>query len=256
MLIATPYTTWSTPNEIVAIACNRAPTDPNTTAEIKPNQGPCLDPTKPPAHAPRIIIPSSPMLTTPARSENKPPRPAKIIGTESKSVYSKIVECHGKYPKSYDMLTPTEAELLKYYSNVFNSVRIIFENELRKLSGDKLSIIRLSGLFGPFLKKNLLFDIKNNNNDMLSKINFESQLQWYNLKNLKNDILKNLNKKILNLVNEPIKNKEIFEFSSLNLKNNLEITRSVYNIKTYHHNDGFFNKKEEVLKEIDDYLTT
>jgi nucleoside-diphosphate-sugar epimerase len=134
--------------------------------------------------------------------------------------------------------------------------RIIFENELRKLSGDKLSIIRLSGLFGPFLKKNLLFDIKNNNNDMLSKINFESQLQWYNLKNLKNDILKNLNKKILNLVNEPIKNKEIFEFSSLNLKNNLEITRSVYNIKTYHHNDGFFNKKEEVLKEIDDYLTT
>jgi UDPglucose 6-dehydrogenase len=55
------------------------------------------------------------------------------VGTESKSVYSKIVECHGKYPKSYDMLTSTEAELLKYYSNVFNSVRIIFANEMYEI---------------------------------------------------------------------------------------------------------------------------
>ena len=134
--------------------------------------------------------------------------------------------------------------------------RIIFENELKKLDSNKLTIIRLSGLFGLFLKKNLLFDIKNNNAEMLSKVNFDSQLQWYNLKNLKNDILKNLDKKILNLVNEPIKNKEIIDFSSLNLQNNSEITKSIYNIKTIYSNNDYFDNKNKLLKEIDDYLTT
>jgi UDPglucose 6-dehydrogenase len=55
------------------------------------------------------------------------------VGTHDKNVYSKIIECHGKYPKAYEMLTPTEAELLKYYSNVFNSVRIIFANEMYEI---------------------------------------------------------------------------------------------------------------------------
>jgi UDPglucose 6-dehydrogenase len=55
------------------------------------------------------------------------------VGTNNKNVYTKIIECHGKYPKSYEMLTPTEAELLKYYSNVFNSVRIIFANEMYEI---------------------------------------------------------------------------------------------------------------------------
>lgn len=52
------------------------------------------------------------------------------VGTHSKEIYNKIVECHGKYPKAYEMLNPTEAELLKYYSNVFNALRIVFANEM------------------------------------------------------------------------------------------------------------------------------
>jgi UDPglucose 6-dehydrogenase len=55
------------------------------------------------------------------------------VGTDDEDVYKKIVKCHGKYPKAYDMLTPTEAELLKYYSNVFNAVRIIFANEMYEI---------------------------------------------------------------------------------------------------------------------------
>jgi hypothetical protein len=83
ILIATPDTTWSTPNETVATACKRAPTAPKIIAANNPIQGPCWEPINPPAHAPKIIIPSRPILTTPARSENNPPSPAKIIGTES-----------------------------------------------------------------------------------------------------------------------------------------------------------------------------
>ena len=83
MLIATPDTTWSTPNETVATACKSAPTAPKIIAANNPIQGPCWEPINPPAHAPKIIIPSRPIFTTPARSENNPPSPAKMIGTES-----------------------------------------------------------------------------------------------------------------------------------------------------------------------------
>lgn len=56
------------------------------------------------------------------------------VGTHSKEVYDKIVECHGKYPQNYAMLSPSEAELLKYYSNVFNSMKIIFANEMYEVA--------------------------------------------------------------------------------------------------------------------------
>ncbi len=56
------------------------------------------------------------------------------IGTNSNDIYDKIVECHGKYPKAYAKLTPTEAELLKYYSNVFNAMKVIFANEMYEIS--------------------------------------------------------------------------------------------------------------------------
>ena len=84
MLIATPETTWSTPNVTVAIACTNAPKDPKTTAPNSPAHGPCCEPMYPPAHAPMIIMPSRPMFTTPARSENKPPSAANTIGTDKR----------------------------------------------------------------------------------------------------------------------------------------------------------------------------
>jgi len=56
------------------------------------------------------------------------------VGTNSDKIYNKIVECHGKYPQNHSMLSPTEAELLKYYSNVFNSMKIIFANEMYEVA--------------------------------------------------------------------------------------------------------------------------
>jgi UDPglucose 6-dehydrogenase len=55
------------------------------------------------------------------------------VGTHEQYIYDKVVECHGKYPKTTQWLSPTEAELLKYYSNVFNAVRIIFANEMYEI---------------------------------------------------------------------------------------------------------------------------
>jgi UDPglucose 6-dehydrogenase len=55
------------------------------------------------------------------------------VGTHSPEVYDLIVQSHGKYPKQFAQLSPTEAELLKYYSNVFNALRIIFANEMYEI---------------------------------------------------------------------------------------------------------------------------
>lgn len=52
------------------------------------------------------------------------------IGTDDVNVFNTIVKCHGKYPKAIVMLSSTEAELLKYYSNIFNALRVVFANEM------------------------------------------------------------------------------------------------------------------------------
>jgi UDPglucose 6-dehydrogenase len=50
------------------------------------------------------------------------------IGSTNKNTIDMIQKCHGKLPKKVVSMTPTEAELLKYYSNCFNAARITFAN--------------------------------------------------------------------------------------------------------------------------------
>lgn len=51
-----------------------------------------------------------------------------VIGTYNENVYLTLKHAHGHYPKKFFKVTPTEAELVKYYSNVFNAMRIVFAN--------------------------------------------------------------------------------------------------------------------------------
>jgi UDPglucose 6-dehydrogenase len=51
-----------------------------------------------------------------------------IIGTQEEWIYNKIMTAHGKYPKSFRRLTPTEAELSKYFNNIYNATLITFAN--------------------------------------------------------------------------------------------------------------------------------
>lgn len=55
------------------------------------------------------------------------------VGTNDASVYQTVIKSHGKYPKSFVQMSPSEAELLKYYSNVFNALRIVFSNEMYEI---------------------------------------------------------------------------------------------------------------------------
>lgn len=43
-------------------------------------------------------------------------------------IFDMMKAAHGKYPQKFIMMTPTEAELTKYFSNVFNALRVTFAN--------------------------------------------------------------------------------------------------------------------------------
>jgi len=55
------------------------------------------------------------------------------VGTSCEEVFNAVVKSHGKYPRKLAQLSSTEAEMLKYYSNVFNALRIIFANEMYEI---------------------------------------------------------------------------------------------------------------------------
>lgn len=55
------------------------------------------------------------------------------VGTDDPFIYNKIIEAHGTYPKHTVRLKPTEAEILKYYNNVFAATKIIFANIMSEL---------------------------------------------------------------------------------------------------------------------------
>lgn len=74
------------------------------------------------------------------------------------------------------------------------------------------TIIRLPGLFGAGLKKNVIYDLMNNN--MLEKIHHAGTYQYYNLGNIWRDIniaLDN-NLQLVNFATEPVRTDELAEY--------------------------------------------
>ena len=51
-----------------------------------------------------------------------------LIGTHSDDVFELIKQVHGFYPKAVKMVSPTEAELVKYYNNIYNATLITLAN--------------------------------------------------------------------------------------------------------------------------------
>jgi UDPglucose 6-dehydrogenase len=68
-----------------------------------------------------------------------------VIGTESNDVFEKVKESHGHYPKRFVKMSPTEAEISKYFNNVYNATLITFANafyEICKTSGADYSVVK------------------------------------------------------------------------------------------------------------------
>lgn len=57
-----------------------------------------------------------------------------IIGTEDENVFNIIKRSHGKYPKTFSMVKETEAELCKYFNNIYNAMIVVFANSFYEIS--------------------------------------------------------------------------------------------------------------------------
>tara|TARA_B100002019_G_scaffold290492_1_gene308304 strand:- start:10038 stop:10838 length:801 start_codon:yes stop_codon:yes gene_type:complete len=55
------------------------------------------------------------------------------VGTNNVETYRKVIKAHGSLPKNTEHLTPTEAEILKYYNNLYAALRITFANVMFEL---------------------------------------------------------------------------------------------------------------------------
>mgnify|MGYP005995040559 CR=1 FL=1 len=119
-------------------------------------------------------------------------------------------------------------------NHIYGRNRYLFEEYIKK-KFNNYHIIRLPGLFGKGLKKNIIYDLINNNN--VNDINSNSEFQWYYLNWLKEDIDKIINNdiKICNLFTPPLSSKIIINIYNSVFNNKYLINEKdfyCYNTKT------------------------
>lgn len=56
------------------------------------------------------------------------------VGCHTDRAWHRVCEAHAWLPKNTVRMTPTEAEILKYYSNTFNALRVVFANVMYEIS--------------------------------------------------------------------------------------------------------------------------
>ena len=135
----------------------------------------------------------------------------------------------------------------------YGSNRYFFEMLIRKtFTYNDLKIFRLPSLFGKHIKKNIVYDLLNDNN--IDKINVNSSYQWYDLNDLVNDInylsYEFPKSTIFNLFSEPIETSELIKniFKVKNITNNEN--RIEYNYKTKFNNTGYIQSKDLVIEKL------
>lgn len=121
----------------------------------------------------------------------------------------------------------------------------------------KCFILRLPALFGKGLKKNVLFDLLNDN--QIEKIPQNSFFQWYDLKWLNNDIyllLQNVHiqQHVQNFVSEPIYTGEIIKRFFPKQLSPDKTTTIRYNVTTDQTKTGYLKMKDEVYQAMHQYI--
>jgi hypothetical protein len=138
----------------------------------------------------------------------------------------------------------------------YGNNRYLFELLVKEyLEFKKLSIFRLPALFSKDIKKNVLYDLINDNN--VESININSKYQWYNLQNLVNDInsfqIKHPENEVFNLFTEPIDTIDIVKlFPNINIDNLYKGGPIIYDYTTKF--GIYILNKETVINEIKTFV--
>ena len=59
-----------------------------------------------------------------------------IVGTNDAQVCEVVKKAHGHYPRCFIQLSPTEAEISKYYNNTYNAMLIVFANAFYRICNE------------------------------------------------------------------------------------------------------------------------
>lgn len=175
----------------------------------------------------------------------------KLIGNvKYKNVYLiSTIDVYGNSPIGVD---EDYEPIFKDFS--YGSNRYLFEKMVVKhLIYENVKIFRLPALFSKNIKKNILYDLLNNNN--IHMINKNSSFQWYNLNDLVNDI-NDYDKRypkdvIFNLFTEPLDSEEIINLFPLHKeKVSHSDIKIEYNYITKYSSTGYIKSKDIILQEI------
>jgi len=125
-------------------------------------------------------------------------------------------------------------------------------------------IVRLPGLFGKGLKKNVIFDLMHDN--QVERIHYAGSYQYYNLAHLWKDISKALDHKLtlLNLATEPVRTDELadYAFGLKDFKNEPEgFTAAKWDMHTKHAEllggkNGYLYTKAQSLDDIKNFVAS
>lgn len=167
--------------------------------------------------------------------------------TYSKVILISTIDVYNDSPMLCDESYKPNFGGLSYGNN-----RLIFEYLVDKfLTKNDYKIYRLPALFNNKIKKNVLYDLINDNN--VTSINRNSYFQWYNLNNLHKFISETCEteRTVFNVFTEPLKTLEIIELFPQH-KDKIPFIGNgvVYDYKTNLTESGYIQTAEEVLKEI------
>jgi sugar phosphate isomerase/epimerase len=144
-------------------------------------------------------------------------------------------------------------------NHAYGRNRAYLEKNCSRIFGDRLYIIRLSGLFGYGLRKNIIYDFIHGE---LKQLNISSQFQWYGLQFLRHDIDFILDHQIksLNLFAEPLTNQELLSiFESFRSCADIELTSSnpiKYDCYTIHRKSSeYWLTKDTIVSALRDYMS-
>lgn len=139
----------------------------------------------------------------------------------------------------------------------YGTNRYLFEKLINEtFKNTEIKIFRLGGLFGKFIKKNIIYDLLNNNS--IENININSSYQWYDLKDLyydiNNCIINFKESNIFNLFNEPIETSFLIN-EIFNKKINCKLDKRIeYNFKTKFFNSGYLLNKNDIIYKIKRFI--
>ncbi len=112
------------------------------------------------------------------------------------------------YPRSSGVDETFDCHALQ--NHAYGTNRLYFEDQM-KAQFDDVTVVRIGGVFGPGLKKNVIYDLLHDNG--LDAINPESWFQYYNVSHLWRDLgrIEAKSLRLVNLVTEPIRTGTIIE---------------------------------------------